>query len=254
MTENDPFLRPASAAQWEPAAPQQPTAETGPSSTAQYAPAQGAPDLSAYQPQGSATPPLNYGAPQAQPASDPFGQASAAPASDQFAGRQGFAPQAPPAYPAPASYSSSSGSDTDGVSIAALITGILGLAIVPLILGAVGLRRTAQGARKGTWMAVSGLVLGVIATVVYTWLLAFALAATLDYAEATGVSFDVEAGYGDDAYLDGLYEQCAAGDDAACDTLFTDSPIGSDYESFGEECGGRGLPAGQLWCDPNSGF
>ncbi|MFQ5557678.1 MAG: hypothetical protein ACE5GB_09270 [Acidimicrobiales bacterium] len=45
--------------------------------------------------------------------------------------------------------------------------------------------------------------------------------------------------YGDDAFLDGLQDDCAAGDGAACDDLWAFSLIGSDYESFAATCGGR---------------
>ena len=43
--------------------------------------------------------------------------------------------------------------------------------------------------------------------------------------------------YGDDPALDALWDGCAAGDYAACDTLWIESPFGSDYESFAETCG-----------------
>ena len=46
--------------------------------------------------------------------------------------------------------------------------------------------------------------------------------------------------YGDDPYLDSLYDQCADGDNQACDDLFWQSPGGSEYEAFGNDCGGRG--------------
>ena len=45
--------------------------------------------------------------------------------------------------------------------------------------------------------------------------------------------------YGDDPYLDNLYDQCAAGDNQACDDLFWQSPSDSEYEEFGLNCGGR---------------
>ena len=44
--------------------------------------------------------------------------------------------------------------------------------------------------------------------------------------------------YGDDPYLDGLWDDCAAGDMDGCDTLYYDAPIGSAYEEFGASCGG----------------
>jgi len=45
--------------------------------------------------------------------------------------------------------------------------------------------------------------------------------------------------YGDDPYLDSLYDQCADGDDWACQLLWEESPIDSEYESFALTCGGR---------------
>ena len=39
-------------------------------------------------------------------------------------------------------------------------------------------------------------------------------------------------------YLDALQEACANGDWSACDELYLDSPWGSDYEEFGDTCGG----------------
>jgi hypothetical protein len=45
--------------------------------------------------------------------------------------------------------------------------------------------------------------------------------------------------YGDDATLDALWDECAAGSGEACDSLFFDSPIGSMYEAFGNTCGNR---------------
>ena len=45
-------------------------------------------------------------------------------------------------------------------------------------------------------------------------------------------------GYGDNPELDALYDECAAGDLAACDTLYDQSTYGSDYEAFAVSCGG----------------
>ncbi len=52
--------------------------------------------------------------------------------------------------------------------------------------------------------------------------------------------------YGDDAALDALWDSCEAGDGAACDQLYRDSPAGSEYEQFGDSCGGR--TDGGTWC------
>ena len=45
--------------------------------------------------------------------------------------------------------------------------------------------------------------------------------------------------YGDDPYLDSLYDACADGDMLACDDLYGWAPFGSDYEAFARICGGR---------------
>ena len=50
----------------------------------------------------------------------------------------------------------------DGVSIAALVTGIVGLGPVPLVLGVIGTSRTAGRRRRGRWMAWVGLALGIV--------------------------------------------------------------------------------------------
>jgi hypothetical protein len=62
---------------------------------------------------------------------------------------------------------------------------------------------------------------------------------TPDTVEATEVPFAL----GDDAALDTLTTSCADGDLGACDDLYFDAPIDSNYESFGQSCGGR-LPEG----------
>ena len=46
--------------------------------------------------------------------------------------------------------------------------------------------------------------------------------------------------YGDDPRLDLLYDDCGAGDDRACDLLYSESAIDSEYERFAIDCGGRG--------------
>jgi hypothetical protein len=154
---------------------------------------------------------------------------------------------------------------TDGVSIAALVTGILGLAIVPTVLGAIGLRRTAQGQRKGTWMAVTGFVLGVLSTIAWVAWSTWALVAAFAIFESDGFQSGIESGlegsdtvfsgantYGDDPELDALWDACAAGDNVACDDLYSQSPFGSEYEAFGDTCGERGRPEDQLWCDTST--
>jgi hypothetical protein len=45
--------------------------------------------------------------------------------------------------------------------------------------------------------------------------------------------------YGDDPVLDALWDKCDGGDMVACDELFWTSPVDSEYETFGNTCGGR---------------
>jgi hypothetical protein len=52
-----------------------------------------------------------------------------------------------------------------------------------------------------------------------------------------GGSTDEPDAYGDDPELDALYDDCEGGDLVACDDLYFDSPVGSEYESFGSTCG-----------------
>jgi len=56
--------------------------------------------------------------------------------------------------------------------------------------------------------------------------------------------FTPEGSYGSNAYLDSLWDSCSDGDFEACDTLFMDSPVGSEYQDFGDSCGNRNEPAG----------
>jgi hypothetical protein len=62
---------------------------------------------------------------------------------------------APYGAPAPAG-------KTDGVSIAAFVSGLVCCAPVGIVLGIIGIRRTKDGQRKGRWAAVIGLVLGAL--------------------------------------------------------------------------------------------
>ncbi len=50
---------------------------------------------------------------------------------------------------------------------------------------------------------------------------------------------DQPRGLGDDPALDDLWHRCQEGSGAACDQLFQQAPVGSDYESFGVSCGNR---------------
>ncbi len=46
---------------------------------------------------------------------------------------------------------------------------------------------------------------------------------------------------GDDPELDRLWSRCESGSGAACDELFEQAPVASDYERFGLTCGSREL-------------
>ena len=52
--------------------------------------------------------------------------------------------------------------------------------------------------------------------------------------------------YGDDPVLDDLWDRCAGGEMGACDELWWMAPAETEYETFGDTCGGRG--AGGNWC------
>lgn len=56
-----------------------------------------------------------------------------------------------------------------GLSIAALVTGILGLSIIPVILGSVDLSRIKKGlaSPRGRGFDIAGIVLGVIGILVW---------------------------------------------------------------------------------------
>ncbi|MCK9796115.1 septum formation family protein [Isoptericola sp. 4D.3] len=70
---------------------------------------------------------------------------------------------------------------TDGMSVAALVTGVLGLALIPLGLGIAGVVRTNDPARSGRGMAIAGIVLGALSTIAWTLvILLVAFAASSD--------------------------------------------------------------------------
>ena len=69
----------------------------------------------------------------------------------------------PPPYGQPGA--SAARPTTDGVAIAALVTGILGMGVVPLILGIMGLKRTKANGTSGRGFSIAGIVLGALAIV-----------------------------------------------------------------------------------------
>ncbi|WP_062076723.1 DUF4190 domain-containing protein [Demequina globuliformis] len=245
MTEYDPFLRPKDGSQ--PAqTPQASHEQSNPPQQFQPETSWPAPAEQADRDAG-ATPWVATPAPGVQaPATPMYQQGEPYAPGATYAPPQ--APQ-PPVYGAPQGYGAAPASapttsgDYDGVSIGALVTGLLSMGPVAVVLGAIGLRRTAGGQRKGTWMAVTGVVLGVLACMVWTAVITAAITATQAYVEPIGSElgdfFDSDQAYGDDADLDALYDQCEAGDNGACNELYWASDFGSEYESFAETCGGR---------------
>ena len=93
----------------------------------------------------------------------------------------------PPAYYAPGwQEPAPQAARWDAFSVAALVTGIVGLGPVPVVLGAVGAGRTSGGRRRGRWMAWVGMTLGVLAILGWlaiggiVWLLLRPLPADVD--------------------------------------------------------------------------
>ncbi|GIG53556.1 DUF4190 domain-containing protein [Demequina activiva] len=191
-----------------------------------------------------------------------YGATGYAPPQPSAPGFSGGAPT--PTYGTPTPYYGAptpTSTGTDGVSIAALVVGILGGSVIAIILGAIGLRRTAGGIRGGRGLAWAGLILGILGTIAWAitvvFLVAFVQSDEFQTGFQSGIESDFENDpffsdaqtYGDNAELDALWDQCAAGDDGACDELYNASPIGSEYEEFGDTCGERGRPVDQLWCE-----
>lgn len=74
-----------------------------------------------------------------------------------------------------------------------------------------------------------------------------------DMAVVTGASGTGPQAYGDDDRLDSLQDDCALGDERACDLLYIHSSLDSEYEAFASDCAGRGT--GEYnWCTPGVAF
>lgn len=112
---------------------------------------------------------------------------------------------------------------TDGVSIAALVTGIVGTGVVAIVLGVLGLRRTKKNGTQGRGLAIAGIVLGGLG--VLSWIV---LGVTIGAAVVSHNN-----------HLSSLRSSCESGDMEACDDLYFDSSSGSEDEEFGNTCGGR---------------
>ncbi|MGV8966806.1 MAG: DUF4190 domain-containing protein [Cellulomonas sp.] len=86
-----------------------------------------------------------------------------------------------PTYGQPLPYGPPQPNTTDGMSIAALITGILGLGVVPVVLGILGLKRTKERGTSGRGLAIAGIVLGAAELVLGVILVAVSLIAVLGF-------------------------------------------------------------------------
>lgn len=73
------------------------------------------------------------------------------------------------------------------------------------------------------------------------------------YGDCASVLAAVPQPPGTDKRLDALWISCAGGDGVACEELYQDSEVGSEYEAFGLSCGGRGETNCTQAGDPNPG-
>ena len=106
------------------------------------------------------TPPSPYGTP---PAPAPGAPAYGAPAYGS--------PGAPGYGGYPPGYGPYAAARTNPLAIAALVTGLLGFALIPVVLGHMALSQVRRTGESGGWMAVVGLVLGYGTCAVYLLLL-----------------------------------------------------------------------------------
>lgn len=169
---------------------------------------------------GPAGQPGYGGYPQPTGPAQPAGGFPAGPGASGYPPPPGAGyPQAPYGgqYPAPQARG------TDGVSIAALVTGVLMMGVVPIVLGILGLNRTKKNGTQGRGLAIAGIVLGALEILGAIAIAIIVLVAVRSY----------------DARMDDLRTDCAAGDMAACDDLYDESNFGTDEEDFGWTCGGR---------------
>lgn len=116
---------------------------------------------------------------------NPYGQQQPQYGAPQYGAPQYGAPGGPGFGSEPA--------QTDGMSIAAFVSGLLCCAPVSIILGFIGLKRTKNGVRKGRWAAVTGLVLGLLGLL--TWVaLGIMFAAGVAFFNSVVTASNAEAG------------------------------------------------------------
>ena len=92
-----------------------------------------------------------------------------------------------------------------------------------------------RSSNKVLWIVLGGVVLLVVLGIAAV---AFFVSAVREGYEE-GVSGLPGAGQSEEELLEELYQACADGDDVACDDLYFEAPAGSDYQEFGDTCGGR---------------
>ncbi|MEZ0578671.1 DUF4190 domain-containing protein [Nocardioides sp. MH1] len=95
---------------------------------------------------------------------DPYGQQQPNPYGQQPQNPYGGGAGGGSSYPPPPGGGGFEQPKTDGVSVAALVTGILccTVGLIPIILGFIGLSRTKGGQRKGRGFAIAGIILGIV--------------------------------------------------------------------------------------------
>ena len=107
--------------------------------------------------------------------------------------------------------------------------------------GGSGRHSVGPATRRAALRAASVLAPAVLAAYGWVWGVAGVLALSL--VAAVGLGMLLMTGgpqtYGDDPRLDALYDACERGSMRACDRLFEESPLFSEYEEFGLSCGGR---------------
>jgi S1-C subfamily serine protease len=94
-------------------------------------------------------------------------------------------------------------------------------------------------------------VIGLSYTYDHVWPAIEEIVAAPEDVDADCLAFVDPVTYGDDPFLDELWDACELGDFDACDELFTESPVGSDYEHFADTCGDRNEPG--EWCTDRYG-
>ena len=169
---------------------------------------------------------------QQMPAQPPM-----APQGGQVPPRPAWAGQASQGAPAPAYYGAPQGMPPQG-------TAPQGMPPQGMPMGGYG--SGAPAARKSSKTAL-WIILGVVGLIILLGIgaVVFVLNRAKEVVDDIGDELDITDitgdgdSYGDDAALDALWDACADEDWEACDSLFMQAPVGSEYEDFGDTCGNR---------------